>query len=133
MKKELPKVKKTLKSFILNEDAKVIDKTTIKVALVGSFMAFSLIASSEDVHAGKHKSHTDHNNHVFHESEIDENIISGKTSVQKIDNLNNEGTETITTTRTVAGVTRDIEVQGKSVASAHGNHYNHADGKGKGM
>ena len=62
MKKELPKIKKSLKSFIIEEDAKVIDKTATKIAIMASFASVSFLANVDDVNAKGHGSHTNHQN-----------------------------------------------------------------------
>ena len=62
MKKELPKIKKSLKSFIVEEDAKVIDKTATKIAIMSSFASVGFLANVDDVNAKGHGSHTNHKN-----------------------------------------------------------------------
>ncbi len=62
MRKELPKVKKSLKTFIIEEDAKVIDKTATKIAIMSSFASISFLANVDDVNAKGHGSHTNHKN-----------------------------------------------------------------------
>jgi len=119
MKKTLPKIKKSLKSFILEEDAKVIDKTTTKIALTASFLAISTILNSDDANAKGHHNHSDHTNVIAHEDNG-----AGE-------NLGNDLDETKITTITAADKTVNIEVPPKQVTSAHGNHYNHANGSGK--
>lgn len=64
MKKELPKVKKSLKSFIIEEDAKVIDKTATKIAIMASFASVGFLANVDDVNAKGHGSHTNHKNEL---------------------------------------------------------------------
>ncbi|NQZ85693.1 MAG: hypothetical protein HRU03_08295 [Nanoarchaeales archaeon] len=61
MKKELPKIKKSLKSFIIEEDAKVIDKTATKIALSIS-LSLVFLDSIDDVNAKGHGSHLNHQN-----------------------------------------------------------------------
>jgi hypothetical protein len=62
MKKQLPQVKKSLKSFIVEEDAKVIDKTATKIAIMSSFASIGFLANVDDVNAKGHGSHTNHKN-----------------------------------------------------------------------
>ena len=64
MKKELPKVKKSLKSFIVEEDAKVIDKTATKIAIMSTFTSIGFLANVDDVNAKGHGSHTNHKNEL---------------------------------------------------------------------
>lgn len=62
MKKELPKIKKSLKTFILEEDAKVIDKTASKIAIFTTFLSINFLTSVDDVNAKGHGSHANHAN-----------------------------------------------------------------------
>lgn len=62
MKKELPKIKKSLKSFIIEEDAKVMDKTATKVALAVTFASLTFLDSVDDVNAKGHSNHYHKNN-----------------------------------------------------------------------
>ncbi len=107
VKKSLPKVKKSLKSFILEEDAKVIDKSMVKIAVVTSFAGIMIIDSIDDANAlfsDKYDKHC-HNNEL--------NVISNKTNIQGI-NPNDAKSGGLT---------------GKSITTVHGNHFNHANGK----
>lgn len=65
MKKALPKIKKSLKSFILNEDAKVIDKTFVKVALTASFITTMAISQIDEANAEGHSDSLSHNNNLY--------------------------------------------------------------------
>jgi len=122
MEKELPKVKKSLKSFILNEDAKVIDKTTIKIALVASVIAFHSFDQIEIVNAGMR-----HSNSILTPSEVDERISCGKRcNIYNIKDLNNQKSDSIDVLNPTNN--KMMELQGKSVASSHANHYNHHKG-----
>ena len=121
MKKQLPSPKKTLKSFILEEDAKVIDKTATKVALTASFLALNFTFAIDDANAKGHYDHANHSNFLEHKG-----TDAG---------LSNEGNTTVTRTFTenVEGqpVSTTVDIPEKSVASAHANHYNHQNGGGK--
>lgn len=64
MRKELPKIKKSLKSFIIEEDAKVIDKTATKIAITISFASVGFLANVDDINAKGHGSHTNHKNEL---------------------------------------------------------------------
>ena len=64
MKKELPKIKKSLKTFIMEDDAKVIDKTATKIAIMSSFTSLGFLANVDDVNAKGHGSHTNHKNEL---------------------------------------------------------------------
>ena len=116
MKKPLPKIKKSLKSFILDEDAKVIDKTATKIAISASFLAFSALINSDDANAlfGSHKNHSNHSNHL---KDIEDDLL-------------NEFDTNQTRTFSAKGHAFDVEMTNKSVSAAHGNHYNHVDGGG---
>jgi len=118
MKKRLPQIKKNIKAFILEEDAKVIDKTAIKITLALTFAAFNFVIHAEDANAKGHYNHSNHNNHVF-----------DKTSDPLIQN-NNE-VDTTTRTYSIDKESIQIEVPPKSISAAHGNHYNHQNGSKK--
>ena len=62
-KKSLPKVKKSLKSFILEEDAKVMDKSMIKIAVVASFAGTMMLGFSGCGDDGN-SSHWNHENQL---------------------------------------------------------------------
>jgi len=73
MKKQLPQIKKSLKSFIIGEDAKVIDKTTTKIALLVTFSSLSFMSNISDVNAKGHGSHARHKNDLdIEDFKIDE-------------------------------------------------------------
>lgn len=119
MKPELPKPKKTLKSFILEEDAKIIDKTAIKIAAGLSFIAIG-ISQIDDAAAGgskpSHNNHTNHGNNIYHEGDYTQNA-GGATQDEELGNDENE-----IVTKSYAG---GMEINPKEVASSHSNHYNH--------
>lgn len=123
MIKQLPQPKKTLKSFILEEDAKIIDKTAIQIAL-GLTLAAIGLSQIDDANAGgggsvpSHSNHTNHANQIFHEGDYTQNV-GGATQDES---LGNDGNEIVT--KPYAG---GVEVAPKQVASAHSNHYNHAN------
>lgn len=117
MKKKLPQTKKTLKSFILEEDAKIIDKTATKVALTASFLAASFALSAEDVNAKGHANYTEHNNFVYHEGNDPA--------------LGNDLSEEVSRSYSNKGFGTTVKVEGKEVASVHGNHFNHTNSQGK--
>jgi hypothetical protein len=106
-----------LKSFILDEEAQIMDKTATKVALTASFFAASFAFNIEDANAKGHANYTTHSNNFFHE---------GRDA-----KLGNNQNESITRTYSMEGRTLKVEVDGKQVATAHGNHYNHVNGSGK--
>ncbi len=107
-KKQLPSIKRTLKTFILDEDAKVIDKTATKLAILASFMAINTILNSHDANAKGHGNHTNHNNDVNADGSIETEIHAGNNPMEpEID-----------------------KIAGKSVLTYHGNHYNHGDESG---
>lgn len=124
---KLPKPKKSLKSFILEEDAKVIDKAMTKITLTTSFIAMSMAFNSDDVNAKGHHNHSNHKNYIFHEGDYQQ--TSG--SVIHDDNFGNDGSEPYSRTFSDSGTTVNIEVNPKEVVSTHANHYNHANGGGK--
>lgn len=112
MKKDLPKIKRGLKEFILDEDAKVIDKTASKIAITISFMAINFIANSHDANAKNHKNHANHHNDVNADDYMpDYKYHAGVNPTQQ----------------TLDSITP------KSVATIHGNHYNHQNADGNGM
>ena len=106
--KELPQPKKNLKSFILEEDAKVMDKTATKVAITASFLAINALANTEDANAKGHKNHSNHNNNVNAPNNAGTGIHAG-TNPTEVE-VNN--------------------IPKKSVETWHGNHYNHVDASG---
>lgn len=116
MLKELPKPKKNLKSFILGEEAKIMDKAISKIAISASFISLGFLLNTDDAHAkgGGHSSHSnyyEHANHVYHEGKDQDLGNDGNTTIQR---NYPEGLK--------------IEVQPKEVASGHANHYNHTNG-----
>lgn len=123
MKKELPKIKKSLKSFILEEDAKIIDKSGSKIAIAAAMIASGAL-SVQDANAGwfsKHYNHTNHANHVLDHVSNPELLNTG--NVTK--------TETISLSIKCGGEggadkaqSTTIDVPPKSVSSAHANHKN---------
>ncbi len=120
MNPELPKPKKTLKSFILEEDAKIIDKTAISIAAGLTLVAFGL-SEIDDANAGggskpSHNNHTNHANDTYHEGDYTQNA-GGATQDEQ---LGNDGDEVVT--KSYAG---GMEINPKEVASSHSNHYNH--------
>lgn len=108
MKKQLVQVKKNLKSFILDDDAKVIDKAATKVAITSAFMALTILGNSNNAHAWDHSNHTNHQNNL----NAPEN---GATQIHAGNNPLNIGVN---------------DVPEKSVLSAHSNHYNHNNDDG---
>lgn len=113
MSKSLPKPQKTLRAFILENDAKITDKTAAKISITTAFLAINLMAASYDANAKGHSNHNSHQN-----------------------KLNVETTDYITPYH-VGNNFNEEEYPGtniaeKTVQSAHGNHYNHGDGGGQG-
>lgn len=111
MVKKLPQVKKGLKEFILDEDAKVIDKTATKISIMATFLAINFLGNTDDANA---KGHSNHSNH--------QNILNAP---------ENAGTG-------IHGGTNPVEVgvnqiPAKSVETMHANHYNHQDQSGGGQ
>lgn len=108
MSKQLPQPKKTLKSFILEDDAKITDKTAAKITITTAFLAINIAAASQDANAKGHSNHNSHQNNL----NVDNDYGTGY-------HVGNNPTEV------------DINSIGdKTVLSAHGNHYNHSDGGG---
>lgn len=131
MVKKLPQLKKSLKSFILEEDAKVIDESAVKIAIVASFMAVNIVGNIDDVSAWpwSHKDHHNHNNHIFEPGELD--LISSDSTGNGIDiyslkNLNNlNSTNSIENAVSANGFTIENPIiPRKSILIAHANHYN---------
>ncbi|MFW6285863.1 MAG: hypothetical protein ACOC16_01695 [Nanoarchaeota archaeon] len=108
LKDNLPKPKKNLKSFILEEDAKVMDKAATKIAITASFLAISALANTQDANAKGHGNHTNHQNDV-------NAPLHGGTGIHAGTNP----TDNIT-----------HKVESKSIETWHANHYNHTDGSG---
>lgn len=108
MKKELPKAKKSLKTFILDEDAKIIDKTATKIAITASFMAISMMANAQDANAKGHSNHSNHQNMLNAPNNYGTGIHGGN---NPLDVETNQITE-------------------KNVETYHNNHYNHQDASG---
>lgn len=116
MENPLPKPKRNLKTFILEEDAKVIDKTLSKVAISASFLALSFALNVHDANAKGHKDHANHSNFVYHEGNDPQ--------------LGNDGNTTVQRTYSSQGQSVSVEVPPKNVASVHANHFNHQNGAG---
>ena len=116
----------------MDEDAKVINKTTSKIALTTSFLAFNLLTNIDDVSAKGHHNHSDHNNHVFKEG-INGNTYNdqGGTTVHEKSALLNLDGEDKQVIDSIVGYPVNIESPAKSISSAHGNHYNHSNGGGR--
>ncbi len=134
--KKLPKPEKNLKSFILGEDAKIIDKTVVKVALTASLIAFAFVDSFQDVNAGGgHSNHDNHTNHLAIDEKNNSNFLSGVkeqgATVHKNPNFGNDNTTNYKTELNVEGKTLKIDVDPKTVQTNHGNHFNHSNGGGK--
>ena len=129
VKAELPKIKKNIKSFILEEDGKVIDKSAAKVAISVSLISAGVIIHTEDVNA-QGSSHTDemqHRNHLFEPGEYNFDN-GGRHGSEKLLNLNEEEDDV---TLSGSGVSENVILPAKSFTSAHGNHYIHANGSGQ--
>ena len=108
MHKQLPQPKKSLKTFILEDDAKITDKTAAKITITTAFLAINIAAASQDANAKGHSNHSNHSNNL----NVDSDYGTGY-------HIGNNPTDS------------DINsIQDKSVLSAHGNHYNHSDGGG---
>lgn len=71
MSKKLPKPKKSLKSFISEEDAKIVDKTSAKISIIASFLSFNFLAGVDETNAFGHGSHDNHVNNIAHPDDID--------------------------------------------------------------
>ncbi|MCA9496956.1 MAG: hypothetical protein KC589_08470 [Nanoarchaeota archaeon] len=129
MEKRLPIIKKSIKSFILGEEAKIIDKSVTKIAITSSFLAINLVGNFDDANAQGHKNHTNHNNYIGREddSPLESETAGGVDGITQSDNLGNDDNETKNVPMAAAGKSFNIEVLGKSVKSVHGNHYNHSD------
>lgn len=110
MVKKLPQVKKGLKEFILDEDAKVIDKTASKIAITTAFFGASFLVNVEDVSAygSDHSDHNDHQNNVNAPSNYGTGIHAGTNPLKADHNA----------------------IPGKAVETYHSNHYNHQDQEG---
>lgn len=117
MKKKFPKIKKKIIDFIKEEDAKVVHKTTAKIALTISFISFNLSLFANDANAI-----FSHSSHRQHANDYDRRYYD-------IDNTNSEfqnipivyfGAEPID----IAGET----MTPKSVISMHSHHWNHSSG-----
>lgn len=117
MSDKLPSFKKSLKSFILEEDAKLIDKTSSKVALTAAFLSLNFVFTIDDANAKGHKDHANHSNFIEHAGS-DQGLI-------------NTGDDSVSKTYTHDQFSAQVEIPAKSVASAHANHYNHQNGGGK--
>ncbi|NCC71479.1 hypothetical protein EOM09_07945 [bacterium] len=141
MNKKLPSIKKSLKSFILEEDAKIIDKTATKIAITISFLSLNLISNLDDANAKGHCNHANHNNYVGHEgdSQAITRTSVGTTTVLKSEGMGNDDSQVYRASYTHqdsgkcwdATQTIPIEVQPKNAQAIHGNHYNKVDGGGK--
>ncbi len=139
MKKQLPKAKKSLKTFILEEDAKIIDKTASKIAITASFVALSVAVNADDANAcRKHGNHSNHSNNVGHPGDFNyttpgdsKDSPTNKTKLFIRDNFANNDPENHvkTTLLSKGGQDMKIDIPPKAVGAIHGNHYNHSNGK----
>ena len=125
MNKALPKPKKTLKTFILENDAKIVDKTSAKIVITTSFITINMIANSSDANAQGHKNSTTHGNnlntiHDFGETQY--HVGNNFHELGDTDVTDNDGSEINTIT----------EIPPKTLQTVHANHYNHKDGGGQG-
>lgn len=112
MKKNLPQPKKTLKTFILENDAKITDKTAAKITITTAFIAINIAALSHDANAKGHSNHNSHQNRLNVEYDYGTGYHVGNNFYE--------------TEYSPTGI------PSKSVQSAHGNHYNHSNGGGQG-
>lgn len=128
MKKSLPKLKKSLKSFILEEDAKVIDKSLIKITITAVSTVAILSACGSE-----HCDHANHTNAIFHDSETNSGgNVQGSGVVQNTRFGNDESevyskTYEVKSNEVCGKVEKQnvkMEVDPKSVKSTHANHYN---------
>lgn len=117
MKKKLPQIRKDLKNFILDEDAKVINKSATKIAITVTAFALSFSIGLKNVMAG---GHTDHINKVLTSEDglinFGENEIKRDINVYKYN-----GERTFNDAATIPP---------KSAKVVHANHYNHTGGGG---
>ncbi len=109
MKKELPKIKKSLKSFFTDEDAKIKDTTATKIALTSTFIAANILVNIENVNAcsffEKHNNHSNHTNYLNAPENAQTNIHAGENPLLDIYK----------------------ELAEKTVETIHANHYNLID------
>lgn len=110
MKNKLPQPQKTLKTFILENDAKITDKTAAKIAVTTAFLAINIAALTHDANAKGHSNHNSHQNKLNVEYDYGTGYHVGNNFYENIYPL--------------------TDIPGKAVQSAHGNHYNHSDGGG---
>lgn len=108
MNKSLPQPKKSLKSFILEDDAKITDKTAAKITITTAFLAINIAAASHDANAKGHSNHNSHANNLNVANDYGTGYHIGNNPTEA--NVNS--------------------IEDKSVLTAHGNHYNHSDGGG---
>ena len=129
MKKKLPSLKKSLKSFILEEDAKIIDKAVIKTSVVISFASLSsLVILSSDVEAfwKRHNNHLHTNNVIqgFVLDALNKRVVGSDVHLRE-DFLNLNSTEN-NPSLVASGQSINLDIPSKSVAAMHGNHFNHS-------
>lgn len=136
MKKPLPKIKKSVKSFILEEDAKLMNKSASKVALSAAFLSSMALFNVEVGNAGffSHTDHSDHSNALITQtpySPFDElNNLDSKSSQITFDyetgkDLRGYNYETGTWSEYAEVKTDSILLPAKSVTAIHSNHYDH--------
>jgi len=113
MKKELPKPKKTLKTFILEEDAKIIKKSVTKIALM--ITSFAIISG-----CSKHTNHANYS--ILPTDDFSEYSEIGV--VTKDPELTNENIDNEIMTYSKSGRTIQVEIAGKGVGAVHANHFN---------
>ncbi len=114
MKKNLPKIKKKIVGFIKEEDAKIVDKSSAKVAFTMSVLLTSFYSMISKTYAYGHSSHTDHSNDFAPAIEGDKAYV--------VHNLVNFGEDEI-----VIDEDHGISLPPKSLLSIHSHHYNHSD------
>lgn len=136
MKKPLPKIKKTVKSFILEEDAKLMDKSASKIALSAAFLSSMTLFNVEVGNAGlfSHSDHSDHSNALTTPtpySPFKELIhLESEDSDQTIEYRTGDMTFTMNSGMDPETETKNIILPAKSVTAIHSNHYDHSNDGG---
>lgn len=112
-KKKLPKIKKTVSSFVTNEDAKVMNKTATKLAVSSTFIVSVILINAEGGNAlFSHSNHEEHSNVAY------------------VHNIGREGLDVDSSRadKSVFSVNFDLFASEEAtVSNTHSNHIDHSN------
>lgn len=115
MKKKLPQIKKDIKSFILNEDAKVINKAMTKITISTLAIGIGMAFGTQNVSAG----HADHINRVFSVKDNMLNLGDTQTPKNQIELFGGDHRVSYSQKINIG------EISPKSLRVIHVNHHNY--------